>query len=510
MADMAGIRAWRLRAEAGGRPGLTVVILRLLASLARHRLFCQTVLFLLAAAAAVEVGSLVAATGGLPNPYVNLYYPLLVCTAFALPIWAGLALALWASLIPSPAGLLLLSDVSTGDLEGLLRPLTFVVVSGLVASISYALRSQAARAMEYARLLQAEMERAEESWRAMQRSEEKYRTLVNTMDEVLVALDAQGHIVEVNAAFERLTGWSREEVLGKHFSHLVPRTVARKLSRDFRQVMEEASGTQLHDLPICTRSGGWITVEGTCAVLMSQERPAGLVVTAHDISERRRAEEERAQLLRRLLLVQDEERRRVSYDFHDGPVQLMAAAHSFLDSYRAKFGDLGPEHPIALAHRYLSKAIEESRRIISLLRPKELEEHGLVDALRYLANDVRERFGIEAEVETNVDGVRLKPHVESALFRIAQEAVSNAARHSGTRRLMISLEERQGELVMAVRDWGNGLPEGGNVRGVSAGVGLESMRDRARLLGARFDIRSRPGEGTEVVVSLPSHPVESY
>ncbi|GBD12671.1 Sensor protein VraS [bacterium HR24] len=121
---------------------------------------------------------------------------------------------------------------------------------------------------------------------------------------------------------------------------------------------------------------------------------------------------------------------------------------------------------------------------------------------------MRERSGIETEVETNVEGLRLEPHVESALFRIAQEAVSNAVRHSGTRRLRVSLEQRGDELVLTVRDWGKGLPEGGLVGGRAAGVGLESMRDRARLLGARFDIRSRAGEGTEVTVALPLRKAE--
>ena len=506
---MAGIRTWRLTAREGRAAAAAhVLVPGLPAWLARYRLLVQAGIFVLGVVAAVEVGSLVAATGGLPNAYVHLFYPLLVCTAFALPAWAGMLLALWAGLIPSHEGFLLVSAVSDGGLDNLVRPLTFVLVSGLVASMSHALRRQAEKEMQYAQLLQAEMERAEDSWQALQRSEEKYRTLVNTMDEVLVALDTEGRITEVNAAFERLTGWSRQEVLGKHFSHLVPPSAAGRLGRDFRRIIEQGGSGKLHDLSIRTRSGSWVTVEGTCAVLMSQGEPVGVVATAHDVSERRRAEEERAQLLRRLLLAQDEERRRVSYDFHDGPVQLMAAAHSFLDAYRAKHPYQGADHPIGLAHRYLSEALEEARRIISLLRPKELEEHGLAGALRCLADDVRERSGIETEVETNVEGLRLEPHVESALFRIAQEAVSNAVRHSGTRRLRVSLEQRGDELVLTVRDWGKGLPEGGLVGGRAAGVGLESMRDRARLLGARFDIRSRAGEGTEVTVALPLRKAE--
>jgi len=500
---MAGLRAWRLRVADTSTPQGPARAASLARLAARYRPLLQVLVLLLAAVAAVEMGSIIATTGGLPSPYVNLYYPLLVCASFALPLWATVPLALWAGMVPSHQGLLLVEAVAAGGPENLIRPVTFVLVSAIVAVISAALRSQAEREARFARLLQMEMRRAEESWQALEQSEEKYRTLVNTMDEMLVALDADGYITEVNPAFERVTGWRREDALGKHFSWLLSPRTAQKLGRELQRALGENGPRQIGDLPVRTRDGQWIAVEGTCAVLRRQGQAVGVVVTAHDVTERRRAEKERASLLQRLLLAQEEERRRVSYDFHDGPVQMMAAAHSFLESYLARGGSLDPNHPIVLAHRYLSEALDEARRIISLLRPKELEEHGLAGALQRLVSELADHTGIETELETDIGDLRLEPQVESALFRIAQEAVTNAVRHSGTRRLKVSLERQGDELVLTVRDWGRGLPSGGAVGGSGAGVGLESMRERARLLGAYFSVHSWPGQGTQVTVTLP-------
>jgi PAS domain S-box-containing protein len=263
-----------------------------------------------------------------------------VCAAFALPLsaalplalWAGLPLALWAGLMPSHQGFLLLIALDQSGPENLVRPLSFLLVSAIVATISAALKRQAAREASFSQLLQAQMQQAEESRQALEQSEEKYRTLVNTMDEMLLALDVQGHICEVNPAFERATGWTREEVLGRHFSYLLSPRTAQKLGRELERALRENCPRPLRDLPVRTSSDRWIKVEGACAVLRRHGEAVGLVVTAHDVTERRRAEQKRASLLQRLLLAQEEERRRVSYDFHDGPVQLMA-----MDAQRRRF-----------------------------------------------------------------------------------------------------------------------------------------------------------------------------
>ncbi|HXG42579.1 MAG TPA: PAS domain S-box protein [Dehalococcoidia bacterium] len=500
---MAETRAWEVGAAGGKASEPRAAPWLPLRLAARHRTALQVAIFCLAAIACFEMGSVIAATGGLPSPYAHLFYPVLVCAAFVLPLWAVTPLAIWAGLVPSYQGFLLVDALAESGAENLLRPLTFLMVGAIVSLISGALQRQAEREAHYGQLLEEEMQRAEESWQALQQSEERYRTLLNTMDEMLLALDLDGRISEVNPAFERVTGWRRDEVLGKHFSWLLAPRTAQKLSQEMERALNEDGPRPIGDLPVRTRSGEWITVEGACAVLRRQGQPVGKVVTAHDVTERRRAEQERAGLLQRLLLAQEEERRRVSYDFHDGPVQLMAAALSFLDSFRSSQKRLDPNHPVAAAHRYLSQALDEARRIISFLRPRELEEHGLVGALQRLASDMAAHSGIEVELDTDVGDLRLSPPVESALFRIAQEAVSNAVRHSGTTRLRIGLSRRGDELVLSVRDWGRGLPEGGILAEGSGGVGLESMRERARFLGAQFSLHSWPGQGTQVTVTLP-------
>lgn len=221
----------------------------------------------------------------------------------------------------------------------------------------------------------------------------------------------------------------------------------------------------------------------------------------------RQAESER-QLSQRLLHAQEEERRRLAYDIHDGPSQQIVAADMYLESYRAEKRQRESPHVESYLERaksYLSAAIQETRRIVSDLRPSVLDDFGLAEALRHYLEEVKSRTDWQVEFYSDMNSVRLDPATETALFRIAQEAVTNALKHSGTSRLRVSLRRAPLGCILEVRDWGKGfdMARVWERRDESRRIGLVSMRERAELVGGRLHMESAPGRGTTVRVELP-------
>jgi len=144
--------------------------------------------------------------------------------------------------------------------------------------------------------------------------------------------------------------------------------------------------------------------------------------------------------------------------------------------------------------------LDETRRLISGLRPPILDEFGIVAALDYLVCDKYGRDETEVRFTHDVQFERLAPPLESAVFRIVQESLTNARRHSNSELVHIQLEQRDKRLIVGIRDWGRGFdPE----EIEDSRFGLRGIRERARLLGGQATIESTPGRGTHVVVDLP-------
>lgn len=148
----------------------------------------------------------------------------------------------------------------------------------------------------------------------------------------------------------------------------------------------------------------------------------------------------------------------------------------------------------------MRQAIDEARRLISGLRPPVLDELGIVDAIQYLAYECRANGGPRVEFEHNRIGSRLAAPLENTIFRIVQESLQNACQHSHSDRIAVTLNRRDGRIVVEVRDWGVGFDPGA-VEGQR--FGLQGIRERARLFDGVASIESAPNQGTRVSVELP-------
>jgi PAS domain S-box-containing protein len=205
----------------------------------------------------------------------------------------------------------------------------------------------------------------------------------------------------------------------------------------------------------------------------------------------------------RLMTMQDEERRRIAREIHDGLGQELAAAKMILDGILVKDSSPYMRQAGADASQLVDRAIKQVRTISHLLHPPLLDEVGLVSALRWYLEGLSERSGIEVHLEIEPsDLARLKSEVETAIFRIIQEALTNMFRHSGARNGSVSLIETDGQIVVTVRDDGKGIEEQVvQQRPDSVGVGIGGMRQRVSELGGRLRLaNANPGTIVEVVI----------
>lgn len=215
-----------------------------------------------------------------------------------------------------------------------------------------------------------------------------------------------------------------------------------------------------------------------------------------------RIEDDSLQFSAKLLGSIEEERQRIGRELHDNTIQLLAAAHLRLSLAQRDLAADAPAAREALAsvRAIVERALGQLKTVIYDLRPAMLEDLGLAAALRWYINARVSQPGLEVITKIVNEERRLAPDLETALYRVAQEALGNAARHSGATRVDVTLEYNPGFIVLGVFDNGTGFDLAG-ARG--RGLGLLSMQERVTMLGGRFNIVTEPGQGTRVYAVVP-------
>jgi signal transduction histidine kinase len=218
-----------------------------------------------------------------------------------------------------------------------------------------------------------------------------------------------------------------------------------------------------------------------------------------------------------LIAMQDEERRRIARELHDGLGQELTAAKMIVDGILLQDVS-GPvsKHAAADASGLIDRAIQQVRSISHLLHPPLLDEVGLLSALRWFLEGLTKRSGIETFLDVQPpDFPRLPSEMETATFRIIQEALNNVFRHSGAKNGWISLHQKNGQLTVTIRDDGKGVAEGViEFRPESIGMGIGGMRQRVKEFGGELRLaKASPGTLLEVMIPTkhlsPSQPPET-
>jgi PAS domain S-box-containing protein len=271
-------------------------------------------------------------------------------------------------------------------------------------------------------------------------------------------------------------------------------------------------------LLIKTRSVGLLEVYGPESLLQEDtvgaldslaNQAASALENAELYGELAEREKQLENLVGKLIATQEEERRRVAYEVHDSVAQTAAAAHQRLQTFTRRHAPASEseENDLGQVRSLVRQTVTEARRIIAALRPEVLDDFGLPAALYQEVEELRGK-GWQVDYLEELGEERLPVAIEVALFRVAQEALTNARKHAQTCRALIELRRQNGLVSLEIRDWGRGFdPDALNTReGPGEWVGISGMRERIGMLGGEFELRSRLGEGTSirVQVSLPA------
>lgn len=356
------------------------------------------------------------------------------------------------------------------------------------------------------------------------RQSDLFELLVTSIkDYAIFALDPGGHVVTWNAGAKAIKGYDKSEILGKHFSVFYPAEAIQ-------------SGWPQRELTLAERDGrfadeGWrVKKDGSlfwASVIITALRDSnggltGFAKITRDLTERRRFEERFQKLNRelrdrvqelnqsqhlielqalelqklsgRLLQIQDEERRRIARDLHDDIGQRLVGLKMELAS---------TPNPAVLES--IDAAISSVRNLSYLLHPPLLDESGLFPALHWFVDGLSKRSGIQISLSTRPEIFRrLSPDVETTIFRIVQESLTNVYRHSKSDRAEVELELQSDHVVVRIRDYGKGLanPDALSDKLPVLGVGIPGMRERLRHLGGELTV-SRAEPGTLVVAHIP-------
>jgi signal transduction histidine kinase len=226
---------------------------------------------------------------------------------------------------------------------------------------------------------------------------------------------------------------------------------------------------------------------------------------AHDVLET--LVEQRTTALRvlstRLIRVQDDERRRVARELHDGLGQYLVAAKMSMDVLSRRLQNVAQFED---AQQLVERAISETRTLSHLLHPPLLDEAGFASAALWFVEGFGSRSGIRASLDLPPNLPRLAPEIETALFRILQEALTNVHRHSHSAAVEVRLTVEESEVTLTVKDFGTGMPRETLDRftesGTNVGVGLSGIRERIKELNGAFDLQST-SKGTTLSVTIP-------
>jgi two-component system, NarL family, sensor histidine kinase UhpB len=348
-----------------------------------------------------------------------------------------------------------------------------------------------------------------QSYEDLRKSEARYDLVVRGAGVGICDWDALTGRVYYSTRFKTLFGYDEDEI-GETVDDWASRVHPDDIAAVLQQQDDFLAGSDLTfkiEYRFRHKDGSyrWV-VSHMIAVRDFEGKVIRLVGSHGDITNRKLAEEQvrkEERALRRMVQASDHERRLITYELHDGVAQQVMGAKMLLGSLKTRNAPLPKIAADAFGEgmEALSRAAFELRRVMNWLRTPVLDRFGVADAIDDVAAQLRllpETPRIEYHQAVAFE--RLEPTLENSLFRIAQEAMTNACRHSKSEKIQVQLVQDGDQVTLEVRDWGIGFAPQTVARNC---FGLDGIRERVRILGGELTITSRPGEGTVIRATFP-------
>lgn len=382
-----------------------------------------------------------------------------------------------------------LSSAARGDFSTRVR----AVNEDEVGQLAKYFNSFMGRLEIYSRDLNAEVAERRQAEEALRVSEEKYRSVMEAVPDPIIVYDMSGRVTYLNPAFTEVFGWAAKEILGGKLDHFVPPETWEE-TRQGLAIITAGKPLSSVETRRFVKSGDTIDVSIRGAVYNDRHgKPVGSVIIHRDVTDLKKLEKQ-------LLNVGDKERQKIGQDLHDDLCPHLIGIEGFIRVLATKAAKEAPEvHELALRIAALIKeAITKSRHLARGLCPVYLVDHGLEFSLRELAANTQSVFDQSCRFICSQPVTMRDNTMSTHIFRIAQEAVHNAARHARAEQIEIRLALAGDVLQLRVSDTG-----GGDFDAVgNAGMGLRIMAYRAKMIGGALDIVPTPGEGTQVHLTL--------
>jgi PAS domain S-box-containing protein len=329
----------------------------------------------------------------------------------------------------------------------------------------------------------------------------EYQALFEAAPDGIILVGERGEILDANPCALEMFGYEREALVGRAVEALVPSRLRETHVAERGTYMSAPRARPMGiglELRGCRSDGTEFPVEISLSPLtVGAERHVICVV--RDVTERRELRAFGAGALR----AAEEERQRIARELHDDTAQRLAGLMLLLRAASRIEDREERDLRIERVREEIAETAEGVRRIARGLRPPALDDVGLASALDSLVRSLSRAHGLDIELAVERVGERLDADAELALYRIVQEALTNAIRHSGASRIVVSLDADGLALRAAVQDDGRGFVPERDYSEAGRGLGLVGMRERARHAGGRLEIASAPERGTRVSAELP-------
>ncbi len=340
-------------------------------------------------------------------------------------------------------------------------------------------------------------------------TEKDYRYLFENASDAMWVGDMEGNFLDGNRALEKLSGYTLGELVDKNITQFLSDEFLALTKEVQRKLLKGEEFEQPYEQQFLVKGGRTRIVKMATNPIIINGKVKGFQNVARDITEEKQLQENMRFYVHQVTIAQEDERKRIARELHDDvspPLLLLIQRLDTITSgTQPKLSHSLKESLEGLRSQAI-EALEGLRHCAQDLRPRILDDLGLVAALEWMTEDMAKSHGIDAHVEVIGMERTLPVETQLLLFRIAQEALNNIRRHAEASRAMAKLEFRDNSIKMTVSDNGKGFepPERTGDLASIGKLGLAGMQERARLLGGTLEVQSTPGKGTTLIVEVPS------